>query len=129
MSKVINSGPYYFSEAATGAGSQKGETPARAESPFTRSVQSPLAILGQGYGGEVEPNGTPATATPIAGTNNVIRANILPTIAPAVPAPDLDVYSFPATAGDRVYAAVMTSAAAGSSTDSQLTLIGSDGAR
>src|SRR5262249_34118239 len=40
---------------------------------------------------------------------------------------DVDYYSFTANAGDRVYAATMTSGSAGSSTDSQLTLLASDG--
>ncbi len=75
---------------------------------------------GQGYLGEVEPNGTFGTATPIAGTNAVVRGNLFPN-------GDIDFYSFTATAGDRVYAATMTSFSAGSSTDSQLTLLRSDG--
>ncbi len=78
------------------------------------------AWAGQGYLGEVEPNGTTATASPIAGTNVVVRGNLFPN-------GDIDVYSFTAAAGDRVYAATMTSFSAGSSTDSQLTLLASDG--
>ena len=74
----------------------------------------------QGYAGEVEPNGTSATATPLAGTNVVVRANLFPN-------GDIDFYSFTATAGDRIYAATMTGFSAGSSTDSQLTLLASDG--
>ncbi|HRI03767.1 MAG TPA: DUF2012 domain-containing protein [Pyrinomonadaceae bacterium] len=68
---------------------------------------------------DVEPNGTTATASPIAVPGR-IRGNLFPN-------GDIDFYSFNATAGDRVYAAVMTSASAGSSTDSQLTLLNSDG--
>ncbi|MBK7394430.1 MAG: PPC domain-containing protein [Chloracidobacterium sp.] len=68
---------------------------------------------------DVEPNGTSATASPIAVPARV-RGNLFPN-------GDIDFYSFSATAGDRVYAAVMTSASAGSSTDSQLTLLNSDG--
>ncbi len=68
---------------------------------------------------DVEPNGTSATASPIAVPARV-RGNLFPN-------GDIDFYSFNATAGDRVYAAVMTSASAGSSTDSQLTLLNSDG--
>ncbi|HSS78772.1 MAG TPA: PPC domain-containing protein, partial [Thermoanaerobaculia bacterium] len=79
-----------------------------------------VAWAGQGYLREVEPNGTAATATPIAGTNAVVRANLFPN-------GDIDFYSFQANAGDRVYAATMTSFSAGSSTDSQLTLLASDG--
>src|SRR5262249_18033249 len=37
-----------------------------------------LGFNGQGYAGEVEPNGTAATATPIIGTNVVVRANLFP---------------------------------------------------
>jgi uncharacterized repeat protein (TIGR01451 family) len=59
------------------------------------------AWAGQSLLPEVEPNGTSATATPITGTNVVIRANVFP-------AADVDFYSFSATAGDRVYAAVQT---------------------
>jgi len=75
---------------------------------------------GQAYLGEAEPNGTSATATPIVGTNVVVRA-------PLFPATDIDIYSFTATAGDRVYASTMTAFSAGNSTDSQLTLLASDG--
>jgi uncharacterized repeat protein (TIGR01451 family) len=76
--------------------------------------------LGQGYAGETEPNGTTATASPIVGGNVVVRANLFPN-------GDIDFFSFSATAGDRIYAAIMTSFSAGSSTDSQLTLLASDG--
>src|SRR6185295_4691421 len=78
------------------------------------------AWAGQGYVGEVEPNGTAATASPIAGTNVVVKGNLFPN-------GDIDFYSFTATAGDRIYAATMTSFSAGSSTDSQVTLLASDG--
>ncbi len=78
------------------------------------------AWAGQAYAGEVEPNGTSATATPLAGTNLVVRANLFPN-------GDIDFFSFSATAGDRIYAATMTSFSAGNSTDSQLTLLASDG--
>ena len=66
------------------------------------AVPAGTAWAGQGYVGEVEPNGTTATATPLAGTNLVARAALFPN-------GDIDFYSFSATAGDRVYAAVMTS--------------------
>ena len=66
------------------------------------------------------PNNTAATATPLGGTSVKMRGNLFPN-------GDVDFYSFNATAGDRVYAAVMTAFSAGSSTDSQLSLIGSDG--
>ena len=80
----------------------------------------PYALLRQGYAGEVEPNGTTATASPIAGTNVVIRGMLYPN-------GDVDFYSFAANAGDRVYAATMTSFSAGNSTDSQITILASDG--
>ncbi len=65
-------------------------------------------------------NNTAATATPLGGTSVKMRGNLFPN-------GDVDFYSFNATAGDRVYAAIMTAFSAGSSTDSQLSLIGSDG--
>jgi uncharacterized repeat protein (TIGR01451 family)/fimbrial isopeptide formation D2 family protein len=68
----------------------------------------------------VEPNGTSATASPLAGTNLVVRGNLFPN-------GDVDFYSFTAAAGDKIYAATMTSFSAGSSTDSQVTLLASNG--
>ncbi len=84
---------------------------------------SPTAVftpLGQTFAGETEPNGTSATATPIVGTNVVIKANIVPNA-------DQDFYSFTAAAGDRVYAATQTSHSGSASTDSILELFQSDG--
>jgi uncharacterized repeat protein (TIGR01451 family) len=69
---------------------------------------------------DVEPNGTAATATPLIGRNLKFKGNLFPN-------GDIDFYSFSANAGDRFYAAAMTSFSAGSSTDSQLTLLASDG--
>jgi subtilisin-like proprotein convertase family protein len=69
---------------------------------------------------EVEPNNTAATAQALGVTSARIRGNLFPN-------GDVDFYSFTAAAGNRVYAATMTSWSAGSSTDSQITLIGSDG--
>ena len=69
---------------------------------------------------ETEPNGTPATATAIGVPSGRIIGNIFPN-------GDIDFYSFTANAGDRFYAATMTSGSAGNSTDSQITLIASDG--
>ncbi len=100
----------------------KGQAPARPATPSPRPAgltYTPVP-LGQGYDGEVEPNGTPATASPLTGANLVVRA-------PLFPNGDIDFYSFSATAGDRIYAAIMTSGAAGSSTDSQLTILDTDG--
>lgn len=97
-----------------------GDTAARPSTPALPSVHAPTAPLGQGYASEVEPNGTFATASPLGGTNLVARGNLFPN-------GDIDFYSFTANAGDKVYAAIMTSGSAGSSTDSQLTLLASDG--
>jgi subtilisin-like proprotein convertase family protein len=69
---------------------------------------------------EVEPNGTTATATPI-GNNVKVKAGYI------YPNGDIDFYSFTANAGDRVYIGTITSFSAGNSTDSQLTLLASDG--
>ncbi|WP_257385976.1 beta strand repeat-containing protein [Tahibacter caeni] len=106
---------------------QFGDEPAKGVQPLRAAAPPPPAPasyaprpFGQAYAGEVEPNGTAATASPLTGTNFVVRANLFPN-------GDIDFYSFQANAGDRVYAATMTSASAGSSTDSQLTLLDSDG--
>jgi uncharacterized repeat protein (TIGR01451 family) len=69
---------------------------------------------------EVEPNGDAATATPLGGSSARIQGHI-------VPNGDLDFYSFTAAAGDRVYAATMTSSSSNASVDSALTLFASDG--
>jgi hypothetical protein len=70
-------------------------------------------------GGEVEPNDSPGQATPIqSGTR--IRANL-------TAAGDVDYYSFEAHAEERVFADVVTSGSGGTSNDSVLTLVGSDG--
>lgn len=68
---------------------------------------------------EKEPNDAPDLATPLA-TRTRIKSGTL------FPVGDVDYYSFTANAGDRVYAATMTSASAGNS-DTQLTLLASDG--
>ncbi|MBL7782673.1 MAG: proprotein convertase P-domain-containing protein, partial [Saprospiraceae bacterium] len=65
-------------------------------------------------------NGTVGTATPITTNPAKIRGHLFPN-------GDIDFYSFTANAGDVVYAAVMTSFSSGNSTDSQLSLIASDG--
>ena len=79
-----------------------------------------LLSPGQGFIREVEPNNTSATATPLGGTNVVLLGNIFPN-------GDVDYFSFTAAAGDRVYAAVMTSASANASSDSQLDVLDVDG--
>jgi uncharacterized repeat protein (TIGR01451 family) len=99
----------------------KGVAPARPAAPYTGPLAAaPNAPLGMGFGTEVEPNNTTATASPLTGSDAVVRAALFPN-------GDVDVYSFTANAGDRVYAAAMTSASAGNSTDGQLTLLSSDG--
>jgi len=85
------------------------------------TTDAPMAPLGLIYTTETEPNDTFGTATPLTGSSLVVRA-------PLFPNGDIDFYSFNAAAGDRVYAATMTSFSAGSSTDSQLTLLDVDGA-
>jgi uncharacterized repeat protein (TIGR01451 family) len=101
--------------------SVKGQVPSRPSAPMPPGqVVYPSTANRQGFAGEIEPNGTFGTATPLATTNTVVRANLFP-------AGDIDFYSFTATAGDRVYAATMTAFSAGNSTDSQLTLLASDG--
>ncbi len=80
------------------------------------SALAPGSTLAQ----EVEPNGTFGTATPIAGASARIRGNVYPNA-------DVDFYSFSGTAGDRVFAAVMTSSSSNLSTDSILDLIAPDG--
>ncbi|MCX7562549.1 choice-of-anchor D domain-containing protein [Xanthomonadaceae bacterium XH05] len=90
--------------------------------PAIAAVSSalPYVPMGQGYGGEVEPNGTSATATPLDGRQGVIRADVWP-------AADVDVYAIQANAGDRIYAATMTSFTSSGNVDTQLRVLASDG--
>lgn len=67
---------------------------------------------------EQEPNDTPATATPIT-SGERIRGSVSP-------AGDVDVYSFSANAGDRVFTATVTNAL-GNFGETQLTLVAPDG--
>lgn len=78
------------------------------------------AVTGQSFVEEAEPNDTFATANAVGGTDAVLRGYVFS-------GGDVDYYSFAATAGDRVHAAVMTSFSANASTDSVLTLLGTDG--
>ena len=114
--------PAYEIVEITPGNEVKGAPPVEGKPSPTMTNPAGLryARLGQGYAGEIEPNGTSATASPIVGTNAVVRASLYPN-------GDVDFYSFTAAAGDRVYAAVMTSGSPGNSTDSQLTLLSSDG--
>ena len=79
--------------------------------------------LSNEFAAEVEPNGTPATATPLTfngGGYLQMQGNVSP-IA------DVDWFSFSAQAGDRIYAAAMTAATASTSNDAQLRVFASDG--
>ncbi|WP_343389905.1 PPC domain-containing protein [Candidatus Amarobacter glycogenicus] len=80
--------------------------------PTSRSIRP--------FQAEVEPNNTAATATALASNDGVVWGAVFPN-------GDLDYFSFTANAGDRVYAAVMTSFSSNGSTDSVLTLFASDG--
>jgi len=79
---------------------------------------SGAAQAGPVYTVEVEPNGTSGAATPLA-SGAAARGTVYPNA-------DIDFWSFSATAGDRVYAAVITNLSAGS-TDSVLDLVASNG--
>ena len=68
---------------------------------------------------ETEPNDTAATANALAGSQAVVYGNVSP-------ANDVDYFSFSATAGDRVYAAMQTQWS-NVSGDSRLQIIASDG--
>lgn len=80
----------------------------------------PQAWTSNQYPIEVEPNDGAATATPLTGTASQREGNTFP-------AADVDFWSFTAAAGDRVYAATMTSLSSNASVDSVLDLIGTDG--
>lgn len=109
------------------------EADARRSQTFRKAIKArtgndarPVADIahtsGARWTSEVEPNGDAASASPITLNNGaaLIQGNLFPN-------GDVDYYSFQGNAGDRVYAALMTAASAGSSTDSQLTLLDTDG--
>ncbi|MCB9141397.1 MAG: proprotein convertase P-domain-containing protein [Anaerolineales bacterium] len=75
---------------------------------------------GMNFFNETEPNNTAGTANALPGTDLAILGNIYPN-------GDVDYFSFTGSAGDRVYAATMTSFSANASSDSQLRLYASDG--
>jgi len=83
-------------------------------------VRLPATPLGQGFVAEVEPNNDSMTATPLGGDDVVARANVFPNA-------DVDYWSFSGAAGDRVYAATMTSYSSNGSSDSFLDLLDTDG--
>lgn len=84
------------------------------------SAPIPNAPNGMAMFSETEPNNTAATANALPSTPLVAVGNIFPN-------GDVDYFSFTGNAGDRVYAATMTSFSANASADSQLRLIASDG--
>ncbi len=86
----------------------------------TNSVTNIVPQVGTDLGNETEPNDTFATADVLTGSEIKIRGDVYPNA-------DLDWFSFTANAGDRVYAAVMTTYSASASTDSQLRIFASDG--
>ncbi len=90
----------------------------RASLPTDPYLATPA--VGTDLGVEIEPNGTFATATNLPGTEVKIRGDVFPNA-------DLDWFRFTAAAGDRVYAAVMTSYSSSASTDSELRIFASDG--
>lgn len=109
---------------ATVRGTDRGPAPtAEKIAPsleLNRAPFAPKAMTSSQYPPEIEGNGTAATATPIAGAAATREGNIFP-------AADIDFWSFSGQAGDRVYAAVMTSLSSSTSVDSVLDLIDSDG--
>jgi subtilisin-like proprotein convertase family protein len=106
--------------AVKGQSDAKPGTPPGRPGAGLRLPSAPAVPLGQGYLFESEPNDTAATASPLGGSNVVARGGIFPN-------GDLDYWSFNATAGDVVYAAVMTSDSSNGSSDSQMDLLDVDG--
>lgn len=87
-------------------------------------LRSPDFNLDPLVDGEVEPNAdagsaTPLTVDPVTG-GALIQGNIFA-------GGDVDVYSFTAQAGDRIFAATQTAQSANGSTDSELELLDIDG--
>ncbi|MDC8015550.1 pre-peptidase C-terminal domain-containing protein [Tahibacter soli] len=100
-----------------------GVKPTPQPRPAANPRSSAPNVFSREFPAEVEPNGVPATATPLtfnAGGYVQIQGNVFPVA-------DVDWYSFTAQAGDRIYAAAMTSATASTSTDAQLRVFASDG--
>lgn len=95
--------------------------PGNASPPRLHLATAPLATA---FTREVEPNDTPATAQALASTPVRVRGDLFRT--PFSAGVDVDVYSFAAVAGDRVYAAVMTGFS-GSSNDTVMDILASDG--
>ncbi len=72
------------------------------------SLDGLIAPDGMSLFNEIEPNGTPATANALPGNDTVVLGNVYPN-------GDQDYFSFSGNAGDRVYAAMMTSFSANAS--------------
>ncbi|ODU42528.1 MAG: hypothetical protein ABS96_27485 [Lysobacteraceae bacterium SCN 69-123] len=109
---------YEFAEISEG---EALAAPGKPGAPSNGStLRAAPALLGMGYDGEVEPNNSSASASPLAGRQGVVRAKLWP-------AADIDFFAIEAQAGDRLYAGVMTSASAGSGSDSLLRVIAPDG--
>ncbi len=81
---------------------------------------APSLIDGQPLISETEPNNNAGQANSITGSSAVILGNVYPN-------GDEDYYSFTANAGDRVYAAIMTSFSANANSDSFLEIINPGG--
>ncbi|MCL4296095.1 MAG: choice-of-anchor D domain-containing protein [Anaerolineae bacterium] len=94
--------------------------PGGANTPAPAALISISALSGGTETHEAEPNGTFPTATPLGGASVKAKGKVFP-------ANDVDFYSFSATAGDRVYAAVQTLFDASASGDSVLDLLNTDG--
>ncbi|MBP7686688.1 MAG: proprotein convertase P-domain-containing protein [Thermoflexales bacterium] len=110
-------GPWQIVEVVSPEDTGDDKQPDRAGWPIERA---PYAPNDQDLQSETEPNDTAAQATALAGSNLVIRGNIFPNN-------DVDYFAFTAAAGDRIYAATMTSLSP-SNTDTVLDLVGPDGA-
>lgn len=79
-----------------------------------------MPAFAQSFTKEVEPNDTPATAQPLPATPVRVRADLFR--VPFSAGVDVDVYSFTAAAGNRAYAATMTSFS-GESTDTVIDIL------
>jgi subtilisin-like proprotein convertase family protein len=95
-------------------------TPLWMNAPAMAAVAAPT-LLPAAPGEEQEPNGSVATASPIASGERV-RASL-------APGDDVDYYRFVASAGDHVFAATMTHAFGASDGETQLTLLRAQGAQ
>jgi subtilisin-like proprotein convertase family protein len=110
--------------AMAGQGDKETKGSAAEQQANTGKLPASLAVgpripTGQDFEFESEPNDNAGSADPI-GTDLVIYGELLP-------ATDVDWYSFSATAGDRLYAATMTSWSNGGSADSLVDVIAPNG--